>query len=111
METIKQIRTLRDIVLIELHLASEVTKGGLIIPVSGRKTRRGIVRVIGKGTIHYEMKLKVGEEVCFHEGSGIPVIKNGKDHLLLREMECFAVEQEAWQDRIFVKEQMKNDRL
>ena len=94
MEAVKQIKTLRDIVLIELNPPPNVTKGGLIIPVSGRKTRRGTVRVVGKGTIHYKMKLNVGEEVCFHEGAGIPVIKNGKDHLLLREMECFAVDQE-----------------
>ncbi|TSE11300.1 co-chaperone GroES [Aquimarina algiphila] len=90
----KEIVTLRDIVLVELAPMENKTKGGIIIPISGRKIKSGTVKVVGKGTPFYTMKLKVGEKVRFYEGSGIPVIKDSKQHLLLKEMQCFAVEED-----------------
>jgi chaperonin GroES len=72
---------LDDRVLVEPIKEPETTKGGILIPDSGRKKNKGTVVAIGTKV----KKLRNGDTILFFEGDGIEINYRGADLLILRE--------------------------
>ncbi|MEE9350134.1 MAG: co-chaperone GroES [Flavobacteriaceae bacterium] len=86
------IKPLSDRVVVE-PLASETkTASGLFIPDSAKeKPQQGIVIAVGKGTKEEPTTVKVGDKVLYGKFSGTELKLNGKDFLIMRESEIFAI--------------------
>lgn len=77
---------IRDKVLVEL----DPVKESKIILIKEERLM-GTVLATGPGTKNDPMTLKAGDRVRFHDNSGVPIKFEGKDCLLLREIECIAI--------------------
>ena len=87
-----KIKPLADRVVIEAAAAEEKTAGGIIIPDTAKeKPQRGIVVAVGNGKKDEPMTVKVGDNVLYGKYSGTEVQIDGKDYLIMRESDIFAV--------------------
>jgi len=86
-----KINPLHDRVVIEPAPAEE-TKGGIIIPDTGKeKPSRGTIVATGPGKKDDPMTVKVGDEVLYGKHSGTEVKIEGKEYLIMRETDIFAI--------------------
>lgn len=91
MGTIK-IQPLADRVLVEPAPAEEKTASGLIIPDTAKeKPQRGKVVAVGKGAKDEPMTVKEGDVVLYGKYSGTEIKIDGKDYLIMRESDIYAV--------------------
>jgi chaperonin GroES len=87
-----KIKPLADRVLVEPLAAEQKTASGIIIPDTAKeKPQRGKVLAVGKGTKDDAMELKVGDEVLYGKYAGTEVTIEGKDYLIMRQSDVFAV--------------------
>jgi chaperonin GroES len=87
-----KIKPLADRVLVEPLAAEQKTASGIIIPDTAKeKPQRGKVIAVGKGTKDDAMELKVGDEVLYGKYAGTEVTVEGKDYLIMRQSDVFAV--------------------
>jgi chaperonin GroES len=76
-----------DHVLIERETEQTTTESGLVLPTSGEKPPMGYVRAKGdKAT-----QVKVGDKVVFGKYKGEEITLQGKDYLILRELEIAGI--------------------
>lgn len=79
-------------------MADEKSAGGLHIPTPEIGLNRGVAIRVGHGRydggIHIPMTVEPGHIVLYAEGSGKEIKLGGEKHLLLREIELFAIEGE-----------------
>ena len=76
-----------DHILIEREDTQQTTSSGLILPSTGEKPPIGIVRAIGiKAT-----QVKVGDKVVFGKYKGEEITLQGKEYLILRELEIAGI--------------------
>jgi chaperonin GroES len=87
-----KIKPLADRVVVEAAAAEERTAGGLIIPDTAKeKPQRGKVVAVGSGKKDEPMTVKVGDNILYGKYSGTEVQIDGKDYLIMRESDIFAV--------------------
>ena len=91
------IKPLADRVLIEPAPAEEKTESGLYIPDNAKeKPMQGKVIAVGPGKKAANgkaipMEIKVGDQVLYGKYSGTEVSVEGKDYLIVRESDVFAI--------------------
>lgn len=86
------IQPLADRVIVEAAAAEERTAGGLIIPDTAKeKPQRGKVIAIGTGKKDEPITVKVGDTVLYGKYAGTEVQVEGKDYLIMRESDIFAI--------------------
>jgi chaperonin GroES len=86
------IKPLADRVIVEPAAAEERTAGGLIIPDTAKeKPQRGKVLAVGTGKPDEPMTVKVGDQVLYGKYAGTEITVEGKDYLIMREADIFAI--------------------
>lgn len=86
------IQPLADRVIVESAPAEERTAGGIIIPDTAKeKPQRGKVLAVGTGKKDEPMTVKVGDLVLYGKYAGTEVQVDGKDYLIMRESDIFAI--------------------
>ncbi|MBS1937038.1 MAG: co-chaperone GroES [Bacteroidetes bacterium] len=92
-----KVKPLADRVLVEAAAAEQTTKGGIIIPDTAKeKPQRGKIIATGNGRIAEDGKVtpltvKVGDEVLYGKYSGTELNLDGKDYMIMRESDIYAV--------------------
>ena len=86
------IKPLADRVIIEAAAVEEKTAGGIIIPDTAKeKPQKGKVVAVGNGKKDEPITVKVGDEVLYGKYSGTEIAYEGKDYLIMREADIYAV--------------------
>lgn len=86
------VKPLADRVLVEPAPAEEKTASGIIIPDSAKeKPQRGKVIAVGPGKKDEPTSVAVGDNVLYGKFSGTELSVEGKDYLIMRESDIFAV--------------------
>jgi len=91
------IKPLADRVLVEPAAAEERTASGIIIPDTAKeKPQRGQIVAVGEGKVAdngnvVKPQLKVGDTVLYGKYSGTEITIEGKEYLIMRESDIFAV--------------------
>jgi chaperonin GroES len=87
-----KIQPLEDRVVVEPASAEEKTSGGIIIPDTAKeKPQQGKVMAVGKGKKDEPVTLKVGDVVLYGKYSGTEITIDGKDYIIMRESDIYAV--------------------
>lgn len=87
-----KIQPLSDRVLIEPVAAETQTASGIFIPDTAKeKPQKGTVVAVGKGSKDHDMTVKVGDSVLYERHAGTELKLDGKDYLIMREREIFAI--------------------
>ena len=86
------LRPLADRVLVEPSAAETKTASGIIIPDTAQeKPQQGNVVAVGNGKKDEPMTVKVGDTVLYGKYGGTEIKHDGKDYLIMRESDIFAV--------------------
>lgn len=86
------IKPLADRVVVEPSPAEEKTLGGIIIPDSAKeKPQRGTIVAAGPGKKDEPTSVNVGDTVLYGKYAGTEVHIDGKDYLIMRESDIFAI--------------------
>ena len=86
------IQPLADRVIVESAAAEEKTAGGIIIPDTVKeKPQRGKIIAVGTGKKDEPMTVKVGDTVLYGKYAGTEIQVEGKDYLIMRESDIFAI--------------------
>jgi chaperonin GroES len=87
-----KLKPLADRVLVEAAAAEEKTAGGIIIPDTAKeKPQKGKVIAVGGGKKDEPMTVKIGDSVLYGKYAGTEISVDGKDYLIMRESDIFAV--------------------
>ena len=93
------IRPLGEKVILQRVEATEVTKGGIVLPDSAKeKPKRGVVKAIGTGRLlddgtRSPMQVKKGEEVFFTSYAGTEIKVDGDEYLIMDESDVLGIVQ------------------
>jgi chaperonin GroES len=91
------LKPLHDRIIVEAAKAEEKTAGGIIIPDTAKeKPMQGKIIAVGKGKIKDDgsilpLDVKVGDQVLYGKYSGTEVTISGKEYLIMRESDVFAI--------------------
>ncbi|MEY5042287.1 MAG: hypothetical protein RLZZ414_1851 [Bacteroidota bacterium] len=86
------VKPLADRVLIEPAAAEEKTASGIYIPDTAKeKPQRGTVVAVGTGKKDEALTVKVGDTVLYGKYSGTELNIEGKDYLIMKESDIFAI--------------------
>ncbi len=86
------IKPLADRVLVEPAPAEEKTASGIIIPDTAKeKPQRGVIVAVGPGKKDEPLTVNTGDTVLYGKYSGTEVSFEGKDYLIMRESDIFAI--------------------
>ena len=86
------ITPLADRVIVESAAAETKTASGIIIPDTAQeKPQRGTVVAVGSGKPDEPMTVKVGDNVLYGKYAGTEFKYEGKDFLIMRESDIFAI--------------------
>ncbi|MBK7885979.1 MAG: co-chaperone GroES [Bacteroidetes bacterium] len=86
------IKPLADRVIVEVSPAEEKTASGLIIPDTAKeKPQKGTVIAVGNGKKDEPLTVKVGDTVLYGKYAGTEITVDGKELLIMRESDIFAV--------------------
>ncbi len=86
------IKPLADRVLVQPAAAEEKTASGLYIPDTAKeKPQRGTVVAVGNGKKDEPLTVQVGDTVLYGKYSGTELSVDGKDFLIMRESDIFAI--------------------
>lgn len=87
-----KLQPLADRVLVEPAAAEEKTASGIIIPDSAKeKPQKGAIVAVGTGKKDEPMTVKVGDNVLYGKYAGTEITVDGKEYLIMRESDIFAV--------------------
>ena len=83
---------LHDRVIVKPAEKAEKTAGGIIIPDTAQdKPQQGEVVAVGNGRKDEPMTVKVGDVVLYGKYSGTEFKYEGKDYLIMKEDEIYAI--------------------
>ena len=83
---------LSDRVVVEPIAAVTKTASGLYIPDSAKeKPQQGKVVAVGKGLKNEPMTVKIGDTIMYGKFSSTEIKIEGKDYLIMRESDIFAI--------------------
>lgn len=86
------IKPLADRVLVEPAPAESKTASGIIIPDTAKeKPQRGTVVAVGTGKKDEPITVKAGDTVLYGKYAGTEIQVDGKDLLIMRESDIFAI--------------------
>lgn len=86
------IQPLGDRVVIEPAPAEEKTSSGIIIPDTAKeKPQQGVVLAVGNGKPDEPITVKVGDTVLYGKYGGTELKIDGKELLMMRESDIFAI--------------------
>ncbi|SMO60149.1 co-chaperone GroES [Solitalea koreensis] len=86
------IKPIGDRVVVEPAPAETTTAGGIIIPDTAKeKPQKGIVVAVGAGKKDEPMTVAVGDTVLYGKYAGTEVTFEGKELLIMRESDIYAV--------------------
>ena len=86
------IKPLHDRVLVEPAPAETQTASGIFIPDTAKeKPLKGTVVAVGNGKKDHTMTVKVGDTVLYGKYAGTEINIEGKEYLIMRESDIFAV--------------------
>ena len=86
------IKPLADRVIVEVSPAEEKTASGIIIPDTAKeKPQKGKVVAVGDGKKDEPLTVKVGDTVLYGKYAGTEISIEGKEFLIMRESDIFAV--------------------
>jgi chaperonin GroES len=86
------VKPLADRVLVEPAAAEEKTAGGIYIPDTAKeKPQKGKVVAVGNGKPDEPMTVKVGDSVLYGKFAGTELSVEGRDYLIMRESDLFAI--------------------
>ncbi|MDC1452291.1 co-chaperone GroES [Vicingaceae bacterium] len=86
------VKPLADRVLVEPAAAEEKTAGGIIIPDTAKeKPQKGKIVAVGNGKPDEPMTVKEGDTVLYGKFAGTEINIEGKDYLIMRESDLFAI--------------------
>jgi len=86
-------KPIRNNVLIKPFAPSEISEGGIFVPLSARKdNNRGTVVAVGNGTKDRPMQYKPGQVVYRVKDWGTPVEIEGEKHYLMDDSAILATE-------------------
>lgn len=86
------IKPLADRVLVEAAAAEEKTASGIIIPDTAKeKPQKGRVVAVGNGKKDEPLTVKEGDEVLYGKYAGTEINVDGKEYLIMRESDIFAI--------------------
>ncbi|HRE73298.1 MAG: co-chaperone GroES [Flavobacteriales bacterium] len=86
------VKPIADRVLIEPDAAETKTASGIIIPDTAKeKPQRGTIVAVGAGKKDEPMTVKSGDKVLYGKYSGTEVSIDGKDYLIMKESDIYAV--------------------
>ncbi|MFM7217757.1 MAG: co-chaperone GroES [Flavobacteriales bacterium] len=86
------LKPLADRVLVEAAPAEEKTAGGIIIPDTAKeKPQRGKIVAVGAGKKDEPLTVKVGDTVLYGKYAGTEITIEGREYLIMRESDIFAV--------------------
>ena len=81
-----------DRVLVEPAEAETKTASGIIIPDTAKeKPQKGKIIAVGEGVKDKPVTVKVGDNVLYGKYSGTEINHHGKEYLIMRESDIFAV--------------------
>ena len=88
-----KVTPLHDRVIVEAAAAEEKTSSGIIIPDTAKeKPQRGkVIAVSEKDEKGNKAEVKVGDTVLYGKYAGTEVQVDGKDFLIMRESDIFAI--------------------
>ena len=87
-----KIKPIADRVVVEAAAAEEKTAGGIMIPDTAKeKPQRGKIIAVGTGKKDEPLTVKVGDEVLYGKYAGTEINVSGKDYLIMRESDIFAI--------------------
>jgi chaperonin GroES len=86
------VKPLADRVLVEPSAAETTTASGIIIPDTAKeKPQRGTVVAVGAGKKDEPMTVKSGDTVLYGKYSGTEITVDGKEYLIMRESDIYAI--------------------
>lgn len=86
------ITPLSDRIIVEVFEAEEKTASGIIIPDTAKeKPQKGKIVAVGTGKKDEPMTVKVGDTVLYGKYAGNEIAVDGKEYLMMRESDVFAV--------------------
>lgn len=86
------VKPLADRVLVEPMPAENKTASGIIIPDTAKeKPMKGTVVAAGPGKPDEPVTVKVGDVVLYGKYAGTELTVDGKDYLIMRESDIFAI--------------------
>lgn len=86
------LKPLADRVLVEPAPAETKTAGGIIIPDTAKeKPMKGKVIAVGNGKPDEPMTVKAGDTVLYGKYAGTEIQVDGKDYLIMRESDIYAI--------------------
>lgn len=86
------IKPLADRVVVEPSPAETKTASGIIIPDTAKeKPQEGVIVAAGPGKKDEPITVKVGDKVLYGKYAGTELKLNGKDYLIMRESDIFAI--------------------
>jgi chaperonin GroES len=89
---VNSIKPLGDRVLVEPAPTEEKTSSGIIIPDTAKeKPQRGRVVAVGGGKKDDPLTVKTGDSVLFGKFSGTEFKFEGKDYLIMKESDIYAI--------------------
>lgn len=87
-----KIKPLADRVLVESAAAEEKTASGIIIPDTAKeKPQKGKVVAVGTGKKDEPLTVKAGDHVLYGKYAGTEITVDGKEYLIMRESDIFAI--------------------
>ncbi|TAF75863.1 MAG: co-chaperone GroES [Cytophagales bacterium] len=87
-----KVKPLADRVLVEPAAAETKTASGLFIPDTAKeKPQKGKVVAVGTGKKDEPITVKIGDDVLYGKYSGTEITIEGKEYLIMRESDIFAV--------------------
>ncbi|MBT8194808.1 MAG: co-chaperone GroES [Acidimicrobiia bacterium] len=87
-----KIKPLADRVIIQVSTPDEKTSSGIIIPDTAKeKPQEGKVIAVGNGKKDEPITVKVGDSVLYGKYAGTEITHEGKEYLILRESDIFAI--------------------
>ena len=87
-----KVKPLNDRVLVKRTEEMTMTKGGIFIPDTAKeKPQRGVVVAVGNGKKDEPMTVKAGDTVLYGKYAGTEITVDGKDYLMMREADIFAI--------------------
>jgi len=90
-QTVK-VKPLADRVLVEPAEAETKTAGGIIIPDTAKeKPQKGKVVAVGTGKKDEPITVKAGDTVLYGKYSGTEIQIDGKEYLIMRESDIYAI--------------------
>ena len=86
------LRPLHDRVIIKRLDQESKTASGIIIPDTAKeKPQKGVVIAVGPGKKDEPTTVKVGDTVLYGKYSGTEISVEGKDYLIMRESDIYAI--------------------